>query len=98
MTIDVFDILGKEYKAVYVVYDMGNEILRKGDTFVLLSIDENGLVQVAKTTDNKVGDPFYVDYDSIGGSVPTGRTWDPEKDVFETGPQGEKLPYYFCKN
>ena len=98
MAIDVFAILGKEYKAVYVVYDLGNKILGKGDTFILLSIDEDGLAQIAKTANNKVSEPFYVGFDSIGGSVPTGRTWNPEKDVFENVPHGEKLPYYFCKN
>ena len=68
-------MLGKEYSSEYTVYDgPDRKVLDKGYTFVVMSIDQDGLAGIVMTDGNGVTDNgIYTDYGNIAGSVATGR-------------------------
>lgn len=73
---NIWEILGNEYRSSRNIYDNSKILLEKNETFVLSGIDENGMATIIKTRPSHrvLGDDeIWVEYDSLVGSRPTGR-------------------------
>lgn len=100
----IFDILGKEYRAENPVYDrLGEKKFEKGTCFVLAGIDEDAMATIAKTVPGQpAGDDMFsrentmfTEYDSIVGSVSTGRFLGKDGITLEDGGEaGTPLPEF----
>lgn len=71
-----FDFLGAEFASAYNCYDAGGKTLGRDEEFILISVDEDGLAQIKKSSQWPKGSPVFIDYSFLTGSMPTGRSLD----------------------
>lgn len=68
-----FDFLGAEFASACDCYDANGKTLGRGEEFILISVDEDGLAQIKKSSQWPKGSPVFIDYEFLEGSRPTGR-------------------------
>lgn len=94
----IWEILGNEYKAPCDIYDGPFVIpLKKGETFVLVGIDEDKRATIVKTSPSEhtvdYGKEIWLEYEYLAGSLPTGRCITDDSDILGMGYSGkEPLP------
>ena len=94
----IFQLLGQEYESDREVYDInGVNILHPADTFILCSIDDNGLCSIIKTghfPDAQVkkvskDETIWLYYDVIEDCESTGRFLNDDDGMIGLGKPGK---------